>query len=199
MNKIDIILDFLQIKNNYTYNHSLQVGKISYAIADEMNLDYQTKEDIKIAGLLHDIGKIYIPNEVLMKPLKLDDLEMELIKQHSYKGYELLKKYEFKEPIITYVLQHHERLNGTGYPNGLKGDELLLGSKIIGIADTISAMLSDRPYKAGLSINEIKKILNSEKNLFDPEIFKLAFDIIREDLLHKKIVVLKSHKEILAV
>lgn len=190
MNKIDIILDFLQIKNNYTYNHSLQVGELSCEIAENMSLPYKKIEDIRKGGLLHDIGKIYVPNEILMKPTRLTQIEMELLKEHSLNGYNLLKKYGFNKQIITYVLQHQERLDGTGYPQGLKKDEILLGSKIISVADTISAMLSDRPYRARLELKEVENYLYSNQNLFNKEIVKIAFEIISDDILDKKLLVI---------
>ena len=134
-------------KDPYTAGHQRNVAKISCAIAEELKLPNDTIECLKITAILHDIGKIYVPAEILNKPGKLTNLEFNIIKTHSEVGYDILKNIEFPWPVAKIVLQHHERIDGLGYPNGLKGDEILLESHIISVADVFEAMSSYRPYR----------------------------------------------------
>jgi HD-GYP domain-containing protein (c-di-GMP phosphodiesterase class II)/sensor domain CHASE-containing protein len=150
-----------EMRDPYTAGHQRRVANLARAIATEMKLPKDNIEGIRIAGSIHDIGKIYIPAEILSKPTKLSDLEFALIKTHSQGGYEVLKDIEFPWPIAQMVLQHHERLNGSGYPNALKSDQILIESKVIAVADVVEAMATHRPYRAALGIDialeEIKK------------------------------------------
>ena len=136
-----------------------------------MKLPKDKIEGIRIASLVHDIGKISIPAEILNKPTKLTEIEYSLIKDHSQTGYDVLKSIEFSWPIAQIVLQHHERLNGSGYPQGLKGEDILLEAKIIGVADVVEAMSSHRPYRPALGIDKaLEEISQNRGILYDPEI-----------------------------
>jgi HD-GYP domain-containing protein (c-di-GMP phosphodiesterase class II)/sensor domain CHASE-containing protein len=150
-----------EMRDPYTAGHQRRVANLARAIATEMKLPKEQIEGIRIAGTIHDIGKIYIPAEILTKPTKLSDIEFALIKTHAQGGYDVLKDIDFPWPIAQMVLQHHERLNGSGYPNGLKSDQILIESKIIAVADVVEAMATDRPYRAalgiGIALGEIKK------------------------------------------
>ncbi|MEE8564662.1 MAG: HD domain-containing phosphohydrolase, partial [Atribacterota bacterium] len=141
-----------EARDAYTAGHQQKVSKLAVALAKEMGFPKDKVEGIKIAALIHDVGKINLPAEILSKPGKLSEIEFSLIKNHSQTGYDILKKVDFLWPIARIVLQHHEKINGSGYPRGLKGDEILLEAKIICVADVVEAMSSHRPYRPALGI-----------------------------------------------
>jgi len=151
----------VEVRDPYTAGHERRVAKLSCAIAEMMSLDEKTIEGINVGALIHDVGKIHIPSELLAKPSVLSAIEFELIKVHAVVGYEILKDIDFPWPVALIAYQHHERIDGTGYPNGLTGDEMCLEAKIVAVADVVEAMNSHRPYRAGLGIDaaldEIKK------------------------------------------
>jgi len=130
-----------------------RVSHLAVAISKELNLPQEQVEGIRTASLIHDIGKISIPTEILSKSTVLSDIEFSLIKEHSQIGYDILKAIDFSYPVAKIVLQHHERINGSGYPNQLKGDEIFLEAKILGVADVVEAMSSHRPYRPALGID----------------------------------------------
>ncbi|HEY5556313.1 HD domain-containing phosphohydrolase [Acetobacterium sp.] len=141
-------------RDPYTAGHQQRVSKLACAIAKEMGWDESFIEGIRIAGLLHDIGKIAIPIEILSKPGKLSEDEFRLIKVHPKASYDILKDIEFSRPIADIVLQHHERLDGSGYPNGLKGDEICMDARILNVSDVVEAMSSYRPYRPALGLDK---------------------------------------------
>ena len=146
-----------------------------------MKLPPDKIEGIRIASLVHDIGKISIPSEILSKPSKLSEIEYRLIKNHSQIGYDILKSIEFSWPIAQIVLQHQERLNGSGYPQGLKGDNILLEAKIIAVADVIEAMSSHRPYRPALGINKaLEEISINRGILYVPEVVDVCIRLFKE-------------------
>jgi HD-GYP domain-containing protein (c-di-GMP phosphodiesterase class II) len=146
-----------------------------------MKLPQDKIEGIRIASLVHDIGKISIPSEILSKPSKLSEIEYRLIKNHSQIGYDILKSIEFSWPIAQIVLQHQERLNGSGYPQGLKGDDILLEAKIIAVADVIEAMSSHRPYRPALGINKaLEEISINRGILYVPEVVDACIKLFKE-------------------
>lgn len=149
---IQTIAFTVEKRDPYTAGHQKRVSDLARAIAIEMALKAETINAIRFAGLVHDIGKIAIPAEILSKPGHLSSLEFNLIKKHPLEGYEILKPIEFPWPIAQIVLQHHERLDGSGYPEGLKGNQILIEAKIIAIADVVEAMISHRPYRPALGI-----------------------------------------------
>jgi HD-GYP domain-containing protein (c-di-GMP phosphodiesterase class II) len=131
--------------------------------------------------MVHDIGKISIPNEILAKPTKLSAIEFGLIKQHAQSGYNILKDIEFPWPIADIVVQHHERIDGSGYPKGLHGEEILLEAKILAVADVVEAMSSHRPYRPGLGIEAaLEEIENKKGILFDPEVAEICLTLFRK-------------------
>jgi len=138
-------------------------------------------EGIKIAALIHDVGKINLPAEILSKPGKLSEVEFNLIKNHSQIGYDILKKVDFLWPIAEIVFQHHEKINGSGYPRGLKGDEILLEAKIICVADVVEAMSSHRPYRPALGIGKALEEISQNKGiLYDPEVVDVCLKLFKE-------------------
>ncbi len=151
----------LEIKDPYTSGHQRRVAVLARQIALEMNSDYDVVQGIYISGVIHDIGKIAIPAEILAKPTMLSEMEFEMLKSHSQMGYDILKNIQFPWPIAQIVYQHHERFNGSGYPQGLSGDDILLEARILAVADVVEAMASHRPYREALGIelalDEIKR------------------------------------------
>lgn len=165
---IETIAAICEIKDPYTAGHQVQVSKIAVKIAEELNFSLQDIENIKIGGILHDIGKICVPTTILVKPGKLTDIEFALIKEHSQIGYDIIKKMAISPVIAKMVLQHHERLNGIGYPKGLRGDEILMESRILAVADVVEAMASHRPYRPALGIEAaLDEIWQSRGILYD--------------------------------
>ncbi len=137
---ITTIVQILEHKDPYTAGHERRVGTLSLAIAEKMNLGYEMKKSIYFVGFLHDIGKLYIASEILTKPGKLSEGEFAVVREHVYNGYELTKNIELPWPIADIILQHHERLDGSGYPAGLKGNAIMLEARILAIADVIEAI-----------------------------------------------------------
>jgi putative nucleotidyltransferase with HDIG domain/PAS domain S-box-containing protein len=157
-------------RDPYTAGHQQRVAALAGAIAQELGFDEERLEGLRVAGLLHDIGKIYIPAEILAKPATLTTMEMGLIKTHSEVGYDILKNIPFPWPVADIVLQHHERINGSGYPGGLSNGQIIEEANILAVADVVEAMSSHRPYRAALglerALGEIKK---NRASLYLPE------------------------------
>jgi HD-GYP domain-containing protein (c-di-GMP phosphodiesterase class II) len=158
---IQVISLMLETRDPYTAGHQKRVSSLARSIAQEMNLPNDTIGNIRMAGTIHDIGKLSVPVEILSKPTKLTDIEYSLIKVHPQTGYDILKDVELPSPIAKIVLQHHERLDGSGYPQGLKGEEIILEARIIAVADVVEAIASNRPYRPARGIDaaldEIRK------------------------------------------
>lgn len=171
----------IEQRDPYTSGHEQRVGIIAADIACEMGYSVEQCEVLQEIGLVHDIGKISIPSEILTKPTKLSPLEYELIKAHPEKGYEILKNIEFSFPIAEIIYQHHERLDGSGYPRGLKGDEILLEARILAIADVIEAMASHRPYRAGLGIHKALEEIEQGRGIsYDSDVVDACLRLFRE-------------------
>ncbi|MFZ5791927.1 MAG: HD domain-containing phosphohydrolase [Pseudomonadota bacterium] len=163
------IATLVEKRDRYVAGHQERVTKLALAIADGMELDPHRREGLRLAGICHDIGKIQIPSEILSKPSALTDAEFAMIKVHPDVGYEILSKIDFPWPIAEIVRQHHERYDGTGYPQGLVGEQILLEARILAVADTIEAMTSHRPYRPGLGLDvALAHIRDSRGTLFDP-------------------------------
>ena len=170
-----------EARDAYTAGHQQKVSKLAVALAKEMGFPKDKVEGIKIAALIHDVGKINLPAEILSKPGKLSEIEFNLIKNHSQTGYDILKKVDFLWPIARIVLQHHEKINGSGYPRGLKGDEILLEAKIICVADVVEAMSSHRPYRPALGINKALEEISKNKGiLYDQEVVDVCLELFKE-------------------
>ncbi len=158
----------VETRDPYTAGHQRRVADLSRAIAKEMGLENNRIDGIRMAGIIHDIGKLMVPSETLSKPSMLSDIEYRLIKIHPLAGFNILKDIEFPWPIANIVLQHHERLNGSGYPSGLKGEEILLEARIIAVADVVEAIGSNRPYRPARGIDDaLEEIRKNRGILFD--------------------------------
>ncbi len=166
----------------YTAGHQYRVSSLACAIARKMGLPEKQIEGIRIAGILHDIGKIYVPPSILNRPGKLVDIEFSLIRAHPTVGYNILKSIDFPWPVAEAVLQHHERLDGSGYPKGLKGEGIILEARILGVADVVEAMSSHRPYRPAIgqdiAINEISQ---NKGILFDSDIVEACIEVLVKD------------------
>jgi len=178
---IDTMSNIIEAKDPYTAGHQHRVCQLATRIAQEMKLPPDKIEGIRIASLIHDLGKISLPAEILSKPTKLADIEFSLIKGHSQTGYDILKSIDFSYPIAQIVLQHHERLNGLGYPNNLKGDQILPEAKIIGVADVVEAMSSHRPYRPALGMDKALKEISQNKGiLYDLKVVDVCIKLFKE-------------------
>ncbi len=171
----------VEMRDPYTAGHQRRTAQLATAIAKQLLLPDNQIEGLNLAGVMHDIGKIRIPAEILCKPGRLDEIEFALIKLHPETGYEILKHIDFPWPIARTVLEHHERLDGTGYPHGLKGDEILLEAKILAVADVVEAMISHRPYRAGLGVDAaIDEISRHRGVLYEPTVVDACLLLLRE-------------------
>jgi PAS domain S-box-containing protein/putative nucleotidyltransferase with HDIG domain len=178
---IEAISLTVETRDQYTSGHQKRVTKLACAIATKMGLSEQKIEGINLAGIVHDIGKMYVPAEILSKPGRLNRIEFDMIKMHPQAGYDILKSVAFPWPIAQVVLQHHERMNGSGYPSGLSGDNILIESRIIAVADVVEAMASHRPYRPALGIDKALEEISQEKGvLYDSEVVEACLKLINE-------------------
>ncbi|MGC8942489.1 MAG: PAS domain S-box protein [Caldisericia bacterium] len=172
----------IEMKEYYTYGHQKRVSELSVLVAKKMQLDEDKINTIKYAGLLHDIGKVEVPIEILNKPSQLTRNELDLVKLHSYYGYEILKTIDFPYPLAEIVYQHHERIDGSGYPRGLKGDEILLEAKILSVCDVVEAISSQRVYRDKWPIEMIIKELEQNKGIkYDEKVVDAILEIFKEN------------------
>jgi PAS domain S-box-containing protein/putative nucleotidyltransferase with HDIG domain len=178
---IDSLSSAIEMRDPYTAGHQERVTRLARAIAMEMGLAEDRVEAIEIAGIIHDIGKLYVPAEILSKPTKLSDLEYALIKMHAQAGYTILSKIDFPWPIAQIVQQHHEAINGSGYPQGLSGKDILLEAKIICVADVVEAMSSHRPYRPALGIQAaLDEISQKRGMLYDREVVDACLKLFQD-------------------
>ena len=178
---IQVMVSAIEVRDPYTAGHQIRVADLARAIATEMGLPQDTIEGIRMAGSIHDIGKLSIPAEILSNPTKLSDIEFELIKEHARKGYEMLKDVESPWPLAEIVYQHHERMNGSGYPRNLKGNDILMEARIIAVADVVEAMASHRPYRPTLGIDAaLKEIEDNKRTLYDADAVGACLRLFRE-------------------
>ena len=166
MGTIQAMSSMVEIRDPYTAGHEKIVSMLARAIANELGLPSDVVDNIRMAASIHDIGKISVPAEILSKPGRLTDIEMKLIQMHSQTGYDILKDVDLPYPIAKIVLQHHERLNGSGYPQGVKADDILLESRIVSVADVVEAMASHRPYRPALGIDMALEEIEKNKGIF---------------------------------
>jgi putative nucleotidyltransferase with HDIG domain len=168
---IEAIAMTLEMRDPYTAGHQQRVAHLACAIAEEMNLSEKQIDGLRIAGLIHDLGKVTIPAEILSKPGKLTETEFSIIKNHPQVAYDILKKIDFPWPVADIVLQHHEYLNGTGYPQGLREKNILLEARILTVADIVEAMASHRPYRPALGIDAaLDEIKLGRGTKLDPDV-----------------------------
>ena len=178
---IQVLISALEARDPYTAGHQFRVANLACAIATEMGLSQEKIDGIKMAGSIHDIGKLSIPAEILSKPTKLTNLEFSMIKDHSQSGYDMLKDVESPWPLAQIVYQHHERMNGTGYPKNLKGDEILMEARIMGVADVVEAMASHRPYRPSLGIDAaLEEIKKNKGTLYDNTVVDACLRLFRK-------------------
>ena len=185
---LEALGDALDLKDAETEGHSRRVTAYTIAIARKMGLAKEAVDVIARGAFLHDIGKMAIPDDILRKPDKLTEQEMDIMKEHCYRGYKIISRIPFLAEAAEIVYSHQERYDGLGYPRGLKGEEIPLGARIFAIADTLDAMRSDRPYRAAQTIQAARKEIAAwSGRQFDPQIVKIFLEMpdnIWEDLRH---------------
>ena len=168
-------------RDPYTAGHQRRVADLARAIATEMNLPTDQIDGIRMAAVIHDLGKISVPAEILSKPSALTDLEFGIIKTHAQSGYDILKDIEFPWPIARMVLEHHERMDGSGYPRNLKGDDILMEARILAVADVVESMASHRPYRPAFGIDAaLKEIENNKGTIYDNTVADACLRLFRE-------------------
>jgi len=178
---INALALMVEMRDPYTADHQLRVSRLADSIATELDLSEEQILGIHMASLVHDVGKINVPVEILSKSGKLTDYEFNLIKFHPQKGYDILKNIDFPWPIARFVLQHHERMEGSGYPQGLKGEEILSGARIIGVADVVEAMVSHRPYRPALGAEKaLEEISQNRGVLYDSQVVDACLKLFTE-------------------
>lgn len=171
----------MESRDPYTAGHQKRVADLAEAIAGEMGLSKKRREGLRMAGTIHDLGKISVPTEILVKPGRLGKNEYNIIKDHARAGYEILKDIDFPWPIAQMVYQHHERLDGSGYPMGLSGTEILQESKILAVADVVEAMASHRPYRPALGIEAaLDEIDGNSGRIYDEQVVNHCIRLFRE-------------------
>jgi HD-GYP domain-containing protein (c-di-GMP phosphodiesterase class II) len=174
------VANIVEMRDPYTAGHQRRVAQLACAIAQAMGFSRERVEDMRVLGCLHDIGKIAIPAEILSKPC-LSLLEFTLIKDHPRVGYEIIKDIVFPFPLAEGILQHHERLNGSGYPRGISGPDIILEARILGVADVVEAMASYRPYQMALGLDKaLEEISQNRGILYDPEVVDICRKLFTE-------------------
>jgi len=177
----DIIMKVVETRDPYSIGHQQRVSKLATAIAQGMKLPQNKIEGTRIASLVHDIGKVNLPTEIISKPGKLIEIEFNLIKNYPKVGSDILKKVDFPWPIAEIVFQHKEKIDGSGYPRGLKGDEICIEAKILGVANVVEAISSHKSYRPALSIDEALAEISKNKNiLFDPKVVDVCIKLFKE-------------------
>jgi len=178
---IQVLVSAVETRDPYTAGHQVRTADLARSIAMELKLSGEQVEGIRMAGSIHDIGKLSVPAEILSKPTKLTDIEYALIKEHPRRGYELLRDVESPWPLAQIVLQHHERLDGSGYPEGRKGDEIFLEARIMAVADVVEAMASHRPYRPGLGLKAaLEEISRNRSRLYDAAVVDACLSLFHE-------------------
>ena len=179
---VELIAETVDRRDPYTAGHQRRVAELSVRIARKLGLDEERLRGLRLAATIHDLGKIGIPAELLVKPSKLSKAEFTLIKEHSQIGYEIVKNVSFPWPIASMIRQHHERMNGTGYPDGIRGEAILLESRILAVADVVEAMVSHRPYRPARGVEvALDELLSGRGDLYDPAVVDACITVFREE------------------
>jgi HD-GYP domain-containing protein (c-di-GMP phosphodiesterase class II) len=181
MSTVRVVTTLGELRDPYTAGHQRRVAEIAVAIGTELGFDAQQLEGLRVAGYLHDAGKITIPAETLSKPGKLSRAEFQLVKGHAQASCDVLKGVEFPWPVAEIALQHHERMDGTGYPQGLKGDAIRIEARIVAVADVVEAMSSHRPYRPGHGIDAtLVEIERGRGTAYDRDVVDACLKLFRE-------------------
>ena len=181
LESVSAVAAMVELRDPYTAGHQRNVSLLAASIGQELGLSEKMIEGIRLASVVHDVGKISVPGDILTKPGHLSDAEFSLIKEHPERGYEVLKEIDFPWPIAQTVYQHHERQDGSGYPRGLKGEEILLEARILAVADVIEAMATNRPYRLGLGLDvALEEIERNSGQTFDAGVVDAALTLFRE-------------------
>jgi putative nucleotidyltransferase with HDIG domain len=171
----------VEIRDPYTSGHQHRVAQLAQAIAEEISLSAADVEGVYMAASIHDIGKISLPAEILSKPVKLTEIERKMIQAHSKVGYDILKGIDFPWPIAQIILQHHERMDGSGYPHGLGGNEILIGARIVGVADVVETMASHRPYRPSIGLDKaLEEVMKNRGRLYDDQVVTACLVLFNE-------------------
>ncbi len=175
---VNALASSLEKRDPYTAGHQQRVARLAHAVALQMGLPEEQAEGIRIAGILHDIGKISVPTDILTKPGRLSANEFNLIKEHPQVGYDILKDIEFDPPVATCIIQHHERLNGSGYPQGMAAGDIIIEARILAVTDVVEAMASHRPYRPSLGVDRaLAEIAAHSGTLYDPDVVKACLTL----------------------
>jgi PAS domain S-box-containing protein/putative nucleotidyltransferase with HDIG domain len=178
---IESISKTTEMRDPFIAGHQKRVSQLASAIAGEIGLPKDRAEAIRIAAIIHDVGKMFIPAEILSKPGKLSEVEFNLLKQHPQAGFDILKNIEFPWPIVQIVIQHHERMNGSGYPSRLSGEAIIIEARILAVADVVEAMASHRPYRPALGIDKaLEEISKNKSTLYDAEVVDACVRLFTE-------------------
>lgn len=178
---IEVLVAASEKRDPYTAGHQRRVAQFAVAIGRKLTLPDMQLEGLRLGALVHDIGKLGVPSEILVLPRRLNDVEYAMVKMHPEAGYDLLKEMKLPWPVAEMVRQHHERLDGSGYPRGLKGEEILLEARIIGLADVVEAMVSHRPYRAALGLTEaMEHVQRGRGTQYDPFVVDACMMVVRE-------------------
>lgn len=180
---VSLLAKVIEYRDPYTAGHQRRVGNLAAEIAVSMGLSNKQVEDVRIIGYVHDVGKIVVPSEILSKPGRISDVEMALIKEHAQAGYEMIVEAGLPKEFAMAVGQHHERFNGTGYPNQLKNNEVSLEAKILIVADVVEAMISHRPYRPARTLEmAIQEIEQNKGILYDPEVVDACMKLLKQNV-----------------
>jgi len=178
---VDAVSQMMDLRAPYTAGHEKRVGELSSRIAAEMGLSEHVQRGLRVAGGVHDVGKITVPAEILNRPGKISSIEFDMIKTHAEQGYQVLKNVDFPWPVAEVARQHHERFDGSGYPRGLKGEEIILEARILAVADVVEAMATHRPYRPSLGVEvALAEIERGRGTAFDPVVVDACLKLFRE-------------------
>jgi len=178
---VNALATLIAERDTYTSDHQNGTSTLARLLAQRLGLSGNTCNGIRVAGTLHDIGKIAVPREILDKPGRLTASEMGLVREHCDVGYRILEPIDFPWPVAQAVLQHHERLDGSGYPQGLAADDIIIEARVLSVADTIESMLSDRPYRRGLSVQRVEEELESlSGKTLDADVVATGVQLLRD-------------------
>jgi len=178
---LQVVSTMVEMRDPYTAGHERRVGLVAAAIAQELGWSPERCKTMEMVGLVHDIGKIAVPSEILTKPTRLSSIEMRLVQEHAQAGYDILKDVPFDAPVAEIIRQHHERMDGSGYPRGLQGDDILPEARVLAVADVLESMAAHRPYRPALGLDvALKELLQNQGRLYDPAVVDATARLIRD-------------------